>query len=202
MIPPSLDSPLIEECAPHDQPDDSCMRYRGQAVTHSDVASQLPAMLPRLWSFAMRLTTHTHDAEDLVQRTCVRALEKAGQWQPGTSLIHWLLSIEQSIWFNEVRARKVRSRNGAPWDATQVENVADHTEAGPEGTALHQQIIRAVNALPEPQQAVMLLVAVEGLSYKETAQVLDVPVGTIMSRLARARMRMGALFTKGGGGAK
>lgn len=166
-------------------------------TAQKDLSAKLPDMLPRLWSFAMRLTGDQHDAEDLVQRTCVRALERAHQWQPGTSTISWLFSIQQSIWFNEIRARKVQKRGGVEWSDELVSTVADPAAVNPETDALHQQIFRAVAKLPEAQQLVMLLVAVEGLSYNEAAQALDIPVGTVMSRLSRARMSIGAIFNAG-----
>lgn len=166
-------------------------------MTNNDLPAMLPELLPRLWSFAMRLTSDRHDAEDLVQRACVRALERAHQWRPGTSAISWLFSIVQSIWFNEIRARNARKRNGMEWSDELVNTVADPAAINPETDALHQQVLKAVSLLPEPQRVVMLLVAVEGLSYNEAAEVLDIPVGTVMSRLSRARLSIGALFNAG-----
>ncbi|MEW6340689.1 MAG: RNA polymerase sigma factor [Paraburkholderia sp.] len=164
-------------------------------MTGADLASELPQMLPRLWAFALRISGDRHDAEDLVQRACVRALERAHQLQPGTSPLSWMFSIVHSAWINEVRARNVRSRSGMDWDDAFLETVPDPNTRTPEQNVMDGQIVSAVQRLPEAQRAVMLLVGVEGLSYSEAAEVLNVPIGTVMSRLSRARQAIGALFS-------
>jgi len=155
---------------------------------------ELPALLPRLWRFALRLAGDRHDAEDLVQRACVRALERRHQLQPGSSTLSWLFSIVHSIWLNEVRARQIRTHGSMQWSEELADTVADPLAANPETYTLQRQIISAVEALPDAQRAVMLLVAVEGLSYREAATALSVPIGTVMSRLARARLTIGESF--------
>ncbi len=107
-----------------------------------------------------------------------------------------MFSIVQSTPLNELRARNVRSRSGLEWDDGFLEIVPDPTARTPEEQFMNGQVIRAVQQLPEAQRIVMLLVAVEGLSYSEAAEVLDVPIGTIMSRLSRARQAIGALFNE------
>jgi RNA polymerase sigma-70 factor, ECF subfamily len=151
---------------------------RRGAMAQDGLSLDLPGLLPRLWRFALRLAGDRHDAEDLVQRACVRALERRNQLQPGTSTLSWLFSIVHSVWLSEDLA----------------DTVADPAACDPEIYTLHQQIISAVEKLPDAQRAVMLLVAVEGLSYREAASVLDVPIGTVMSRLARARLTIGESF--------
>jgi RNA polymerase sigma-70 factor, ECF subfamily len=160
-------------------------------MSQDGLSTELPALLPRLWRFALRLSGDRHDAEDLVQRACVRALERRHQLQPGTSTLSWLFSIVHSVWLNEVRARQIRSHGSIQWSEDLADTVADPAACNPETHALHQQVIAAVEKLPDAQRAVMLLVAVEGLSYRETATALDVPIGTVMSRLARARLTIG-----------
>jgi RNA polymerase sigma-70 factor (ECF subfamily) len=154
----------------------------------------LPPLLPRLWRFALRLAGDRHEAEDLVQRACVRALERRHQLRPGTATLSWMFSIVHSIWLNEVRARKIRSHGRIQWSEGLTEMVADQLASDPETSVLHQQIVSAVESLPDLQRAVMLLVAVEGMSYREAATVLEVPIGTVMSRLARARLTIGEAF--------
>lgn len=166
-------------------------------MTGADLSSMLPDMLPRLWAFALRISGDQHDAEDLVQRACVRALERAHQLQPGTAPLSWMFSIVHSTWINELRARSVRNRSSMDWDDEFLETVADPSVRTPEQIAMNTQIVNAVQRLPEAQRVVMLLVAVEGLSYSETAEALSVPIGTVMSRLSRARQAIGAMF--GGG---
>ena len=169
------------------------------AMEPDGLSAELPALLPRLWRFALRLAGDRHDAEDLVQRACVRALERRSQLQPGTSTLSWLFSIVHSVWLNEVRARQIRSHGSMQWSEELADTVPDTGASNPEEYTLHQQVISAVEKLPDAQRTVMLLVAVEGLSYREAATVLDVPIGTVMSRLARARLTIGASFGTPGG---
>ncbi|KAB0486888.1 RNA polymerase sigma-70 factor, ECF subfamily [Pseudomonas reinekei] len=164
------------------------------SITGADLPALLPGLLPRLWAFALRITGDKHDAEDLVQLACVRALERAHQFQPDTSLLSWMFSIVHSTWINELRSRNVRGRSRSDWDQNALETVSDPDAATPESSLMHQQILSAVNNLPEAQREVMLLVGVEQFSYKEAAVILDVPMGTVMSRLSRARQAIGALF--------
>lgn len=168
------------------------------SMTAAELSAMLPAMLPRLWIFALRLAGDRHDAEDLVQCACVRALERAHQLQPETAPLSWMFSIVQSTWLNELRARSVRRRAGMDWDDELLETVADPAASTFEQQALDAQIVRAVQQLPEAQRVVMLLVGVEGFTYREAANVLDVPLGTVMSRLSRARQAIGALFGEQG----
>lgn len=156
------------------------------------LAAHLPTCLPRLWRFALRLTRKTDDAEDLVQRTCVRALERQHQWQPNGTPLPWLFAIMHSIWCNEVQSRQLRQASSL--DEDEVLLIADDRQNDPQTHALYRQVVGAVLDLPEAQRIVMLMVAVEGLSYREAADILDVPIGTVMSRLARARLIIGARF--------
>jgi RNA polymerase sigma-70 factor, ECF subfamily len=156
-----------------------------------EFSALLPTLLPQLWRFALRLARDQHDAEDLVQRACVRALERQHQLRPGTCALSWMFSIVHSVWLNEVRARRIRSQMRQPWTDQFDDSLADACAADPETNLLHQQIIEAVGQLPDAQRAVMLLVAIEGLSYREAADALEIPIGTVMSRLARARLTIG-----------
>src|SRR5580658_2400281 len=110
---------------------------------HPDEAARaLPQLLPRLWRFALRLTGDKQEAEDLVQRTCVRALERQHQLQPGSSTLSWLFAIMHSVWLNEVRARRIHSRGSIQLTDELAETVADPLASDPETCVLHQQIIR------------------------------------------------------------
>src|SRR5262249_54682581 len=152
------------------------------------LCNELPTLLPRLWRFALRLAGDRHDAEDLVQRACVRALERRHQLQPGTTPLSWLFSIVHSVWLNEVRARQIRGHASMQWSDDMADTVADPVSANPETQTYLREIVRAVERLPDAQRSVMLLVAVEGLTYREAAAALAIPIGTVMSRLARARL--------------
>ena len=85
-------------------------------MTGADLPSLLPEMLPRLWAFALRICGDRHDAEDLVQHACVRALERAHQLQPDTAPLSWMFSIVHSTWINKLRARNVRALSGKDWN--------------------------------------------------------------------------------------
>jgi RNA polymerase sigma-70 factor, ECF subfamily len=184
---------LAEQNPPQSEPGQG-----GGTMEQDGLSAELPALLPRLWRFALRLAGDRHDAEDLVQRACVRALERRSQLQPGTSTLSWLFSIVHSVWLNEVRARQIRSHGSMQWSEELADTMPDTGASNPEQYTLQQQIISAVEKLPDAQRTVMLLVAVEGLSYREAATVLDVPMGTVMSRLARARLTIGAFFGTAG----
>jgi RNA polymerase sigma-70 factor, ECF subfamily len=159
----------------------------------------LPTLLPQLWRFALRLSRHTADAQDLVQRTCVRALERQHQWQPEGSPLSWLYAVMHSIWLNEMRSRRLHPVDSLTGSAdgdvdAPVLQVVDTQATDPSERLHFSQVVHAVEALPDAQRVVMLLVAVEGLSYREAADVLGVPLGTVMSRLARARVVIGQHF--------
>lgn len=157
---------------------------------HKDVRSGLPAHLTRLWRYGLLLSGNRDTAEDLVQATCLRALEKSVQFKPGTRLDCWLFAILNSIWKNELRAQRVRRGQGfVDADAALSFDGCRQVEAN----ILARQVLEEVGRLPEAQRDAVYLVYVEGLSYKQAATVLDVPIGTIMSRLAAARSTLGSL---------
>jgi RNA polymerase sigma-70 factor (ECF subfamily) len=151
-------------------------------------------LIPRLRRFALMLARDLDQADDLVQETCMRALSSADQWQPGTRLDSWMYRIAQNLWLDRVRARKVR---GVSVDIEAVGDIA-----GSDGRSVTEarltldKVARSIAKLPPDQQLIVTLVSIDGLSYKEAAEALDVPIGTVMSRLARARRalheRMGA----------
>ena len=168
-----------------------------KAMEADCLATALPRLLPRLWRFAYRLSGDPHSAEDLVQKACVRGLERQHQLQPGTSAQSWMFSIIHTVWLNEVRARRIRQHASMQWSDELADTVPDEISVSPEMQTLHRQIITAVGQLPDAQRVVMLLVAVEGFSYRETADALGVPIGTVMSRLARARLTIGEALGMG-----
>lgn len=117
----------------------------------------------------------------------MRALERAGQFVPGTRMDLWLLSIVHSIWLNDVRSRQVSQGQGLA-DADNASSFGGEHAAPTH--VLAAQVIRRVDALPEAQRATVFLAYVEGLSYPEVAEVLQVPIGTVISRLAAARVKL------------
>lgn len=157
---------------------------------HEIVSDGLANCLTRLWRYGLVLSGNRDTAEDLVQATCVRALERAGQFRHGTHIDRWLFTILNSIWKNELRSRKVRQGEGFV-DAGIV-LVTDGVKEIETNIYAHQ-VLNEVQSLPEAQRTAVFLVYVEGQSYKEAAAILDVPIGTVMSRLAAARAKLGHL---------
>jgi RNA polymerase sigma-70 factor (ECF subfamily) len=147
--------------------------------------SQLVALLPRLRRFARGLTGAADRADDLVQAACERALARMEQWTPGTRLDSWMFRIVRTIWIDELRAQAVRQR-ARERQESEIETFFDG-ERGMEAQMTMQAVREAVAKLPPEQREILLLVAVEGVSYKEAADILDIPIGTVMSRLARGR---------------
>jgi RNA polymerase sigma-70 factor, ECF subfamily len=148
---------------------------------------QLIAVLPRLRRFARGLTGSTVEADDLVQAACERALARRHQFQEGTRFDSWMFRIVQTIWIDQIRSREVRKEGG---DISEDRLGSDEPVRRVEARLALGEVRRAVDRLPPDQRAALLLVTVEGLSYKEAAEVAQVPVGTIMSRLARARIAL------------
>lgn len=154
-------------------------------TTEDVLRHELGALLPRLRRFARALTRHREDADDLVQIAVERALTRAHQWQSGSRLDSWIFRIMQNAWIDEVRAR-----SRAPlvvMDEDMAEAAAETASAGGVSPADALAVRQAVGALSDEHRSVVALVLVEGLPYKEAAEVLGIPVGTLTSRLARAR---------------
>jgi RNA polymerase sigma-70 factor (ECF subfamily) len=156
--------------------------------------SGLAAHLARLWRYGLILAGSRDAADDLVQATCLRAIERSHQFTPGTRLDRWLFSILHSIWLNELRAARYRRGEGLVDAETAL--VFDGIKEI-ETNILAGQVLTHVQNLPEAQRETLFLVYVEGLTYREAAAVLDVPIGTVMSRLAGARERLAVLNGEG-----
>ncbi len=156
----------------------------------SEVRAGLATHLARLWRYATVLSGARHVADDLVQATCLRAIERADQFAPGTRLDSWLFSILRSIWLNELRARHIREGSGFI-DATEALVFDGAREI--ETNIIAAQVLTAVGRLPEAQREAVLLVYGEGYTYDEAAEIMGVPIGTVMSRLASARRAMSTM---------
>jgi len=167
----------------------------GEPVSGS-FGDQLVAVLPRLRRFARGLTGSATEADDLVQAACERALARAHQFQEGTRFDSWMFRIVQTIWIDQLRAREVRKEDG---DVAEERLGSDASVRGIEARLALSEVRNAVDRLPQDQRMTLMLVTVEGLSYKEAAEVAGVPVGTIMSRLARARIALQQHLDAGAG---
>jgi RNA polymerase sigma-70 factor, ECF subfamily len=150
-----------------------------------DLRLQLVTMLPRLRRFASSLTRNTAEADDLVQATCEKALRAADRFEAGTRLDSWLYRIMQNQWIDDMRKRKTQGVE------QQVDEAFDLV--GEEGVRTSnarlaaREVLQALGKLPEEQRSIVTLVCVEDLSYREVAEILSIPLGTVMSRLSRAR---------------
>lgn len=144
----------------------------------------LQEVYPRLWRFCLVLTKDESLAQDLAQTTCTRALEKADQFTPGTHLDRWLFVMARRLWLNDRRAEAVRQGLGQlPVEETDLADTTSETETN----IFAREVFAMIQALPEGQRMAALLVYVEGQTYREAADVLDIPVGTVMSRLSTVR---------------
>lgn len=160
-------------------------------TVHDDVREGLRALYPRLWRYCLVLSGSTDRADDLAQATCLRALEKSGLFRQDSALDRWVFRLAQRTWLNELRAQSVRQGGGiAPIEEI---DLPDQT-GNPETNILAREVLLEVLALPEAQRAAVLLVYVEGYRYKEAAEILEIPIGTVMSRLAAARSKLVARF--------
>lgn len=156
--------------------------------TEAETRRQLVVLLPRLRRFARGLTGSAPAGDDLLQATCERALANLGQWTPGSRLDSWLFRIARNLYLNELRAGRVRQSYVV--EAQQISPGSLCGERRAE-TGLRLARLRLLLArLPEEQRSAILLIAVEGMSYAEAAEALTLPVGTVTSRLARARQTL------------
>jgi RNA polymerase sigma-70 factor (ECF subfamily) len=154
-----------------------------------NIQARIIELLPRLRRFARNLTRNPHDADDVVQIAIERALTRLDQWHRDARLDSWLFRIVRNAWIDEIRSRARRDALFAPEEAGEAVGVA----------AMDREVDRlsveaAMSRLPEEQRSAVSLVLVEGLPYKEAAQVLDVPIGTLTSRLARGRKALQAML--------
>lgn len=147
--------------------------------------SDIVAMLPRLRRFARALTGQMADADDIVQIAVERALMRMDQYQTGTRLDSWLFSIVRNAWIDETRSRTRRGKVFAP--AEFGEQVGNDGDAEMYAKLEADDVWSAMRKLPDEQREAVALVCVEGLAYREAADALGVPIGTLTSRLARGR---------------
>jgi RNA polymerase sigma-70 factor, ECF subfamily len=164
-------------------------------MTGADLSSLLPALLPRLWKFALRITDDQRDAENLVQLACAHALEGAYHLQPDTAPLRCMSAMIRATRITEVLSR-ARESSRLKLDDHLIEEGLGRRGCNPEQDVMYSQIVDAVRVLPEFQRVVLLLIVVEGLSYDEAAQTLGVPIGMIMGHISQARQDIGARFVQ------
>ena len=159
----------------------------------NSIRNQMTALLPRMRRFALSLTGNAADADDLVQDAVEKALRNLHRWEEGTRLDSWMFRIAQNLWIDTVRSRRVRA-------AVPLEDYHGGATDGvrnAEARLVFADTCKALDRLPEDQRVVVCLVLVDGMSYREAADILEVPIGTVTSRLARAREALSARLFAG-----
>lgn len=160
-----------------------------------DVKAGIVAMLPKLRRFAWSLTGSRDEGDDLVQAACLKALGALDQYAEGTNLEAWMFRILRNAWIDRAR---FRIRRPTVSDDETLAALSDGGAAhdGLEARLTLLRVRMAMETLSPEHREVLALVAIEGLSYREVADTLGVPLGTVMSRLARARARLSAMVTE------
>jgi len=164
-----------------------------QAVTVSGVLSRIEDCIPALRRYAAALLRNREDADDLVHDCLVRALDKLHTRRDDADVRPWLFAIMHNLFISQLRRSKVRPSGEQLSEAHEIIGTRPEQESGLQW----RDLIRALNQLPVEQRTVILLVSVEDLSYAQTAQVLGIPIGTVMSRLARGRERLRQMTQEG-----
>lgn len=153
----------------------------------SQISDGLKNLYPRLWRYCLVLTGSKHQADDLAQMVSLRVLEKAHQFEAGTHFDRWVFKITKRLWINEIRKQSVRTGNGI----SLIDEIDLPDDKPNQETNLYaRQVLLEVIALPEAQRSAVLLAYIEGYSYKEVAEILEIPIGTVMSRLSAARTKL------------
>jgi RNA polymerase sigma-70 factor, ECF subfamily len=157
--------------------------------TSQNIHAEIVLLLPRLRRFARNLVRNPHDADDVVQVAVERALLRSDQWRSDARLDSWMFKIVRNAWIDEVRSRGRRDK------VFLGEEAGENVGIDPiEGEIAIMSIQTAMAKLPEEQRTAISLVLIECLPYKEAADVLEVPIGTLTSRLARGREALQALL--------
>jgi RNA polymerase sigma-70 factor (ECF subfamily) len=163
--------------------------------TSQNIHEEIVQLLPRLRRFARNLVRNPHDADDVVQVAVERALLRSEQWNREARLDSWMFKIVRNAWIDEVRARGRRDK------VFLAEEAGENVGTDPIDSEITSMSIQTAMArLPEDQRVAVSLVLIEGLPYKEAAEVLEVPIGTLTSRLARGRDALQALLGAEGEG--
>ncbi|HKX91261.1 MAG TPA: RNA polymerase sigma factor [Sphingomicrobium sp.] len=147
--------------------------------------AELVAMIPRLRRFAHALSRNGADADDLTQAVIERALRSSGQWQAGTRLDSWLFRIMRNLWIDTVRARSRKEKVEAP--EQEAERIGEDPRDAMDASLDLKRMMDAMARLPDEQREVVALILIEGFGYRETAEMLGLPIGTVSSRLVRGR---------------
>ncbi len=180
--PPPPASFDVERARGHDTPVDSV-----------EIHAQIVALLPRLRRFAFALTASKEDGDDLLQAAVERALSRIDQWRPGTRLDSWMFRIIQTVRIDQTRSSRSR-RQHVSIEQEGYELADSGMQGRMEADLTLDAVLQAMSRLSDSHRMVLTLVCIEGMRYQEAAEFLDVSIGTVMSRLARARLRLHELI--------
>lgn len=157
-------------------------------TSSSEFDAALAEMLPRLRRFAFALARNAADADDLAAQAVERALNSRTQWQVGTRLDSWVYRIARNLWIDEARSRARRAKVEMPPEAGEL--IGHDPRAATDAAIDLQRVMAAMGRLPDEQREVVALILVEGFGYREAAELLDLPIGTVSSRLVRGRIAL------------
>lgn len=165
-------------------PTHSATPQQHDVMTPDQFKSEMIGLLPRLRRFAISLTRSGPDADDLLQEACTTALQRWQQYDPSQPFDRWMFRVVRNLWISEIRKRKVRQGAGQI-DAADADEL--QTPGAAEDAVTVQQVRQKVADLDQDLAQPLMLVCAEGYSYKEAAELLSIPIGTVMSRIHRAR---------------
>lgn len=157
----------------------------------SPFEEELAGLLPRLRRFAHALSRNSEDADDLTQATIERALRSRDQWRPGTRLDSWCYRIMRNLWIDTGRASSRKSAREAPEE--EGLNVGEDPREAMDAALDLARVMAAMGRLPDEQREVVALILIEGFGYREASEMLDLPIGTVSSRLVRGRTALLAM---------
>ena len=158
----------------------------------SPFEDELVALLPRLRRFAHGLSRTAADADDLTQATIERALRSKAQWQPGTRLDSWTYRIMRNLWIDTARSRSRKEKVEAPPE--EAELLGEDPRESMDASIDLARMMKAMSRLPDEQREVVALILIEGFAYRDASEMLDLPIGTVSSRLVRGRMALLAMM--------
>ncbi len=158
--------------------------------------AELALVWPRLRRFAYALARNAADADDLSQMAVEKAFRSFGQYQPGTRFDSWLFRICRTVWIDQMRAQARKAAYEAPPEAG--EGVGHDPRAATEAAIDLNRAMAAMQQLPDEQREVVALILIDGFGYREAAEILGQPIGTVSSRLVRGRQALLALLGEGG----
>jgi RNA polymerase sigma-70 factor (ECF subfamily) len=173
----------------------AAIENEARVTTPEQFKTEMIGLLPRLRRFAMSLTRSVPDADDLVQDACAAALQKWHHYDPAQPLDRWMFRIIRNLWISEIRKRQVRQGQGH----VSAEETTELQTADADEALEAKQVQGKVRALPAELSRPLMLVCAEGYSYLEVSQLLEIPVGTVMSRIHRARKLLISALGQGEG---